>query len=131
MKRYELSFPLDPITNSNTAMNRNIHYWFELAFRVFLKLMFVWLFVIVFSSKKIENNSAVFLQHQKQIVNYYVKTSSKNLSNENKQWCFCCLQDKKWSKMPILWKNRVRMFSLLIFFDELFDVIFDKPFLTL
>ena len=22
------------------------------------------------------------------------KSLSKNLSNENKQWCFCCLQDK-------------------------------------
>ena len=22
------------------------------------------------------------------------KSSSKNLSNENKHWCFCCLQDK-------------------------------------
>ena len=33
------------------------------------------------------------------------KSSSKNLSNENKQWCFCCLQDKTWIKMPILWKH--------------------------
>ena len=31
------------------------------------------------------------------------KSSSKNLSNENKHWCFCCLQDKTWIKMQILW----------------------------
>ena len=33
------------------------------------------------------------------------KSSSKNLSNEKKQWCFCCLQDKTWIKIPILWKH--------------------------
>ena len=32
------------------------------------------------------------------------KFLSKNLSNENKHWCFCCLRDKMWIKMPILWK---------------------------
>ena len=31
------------------------------------------------------------------------KILSKNLSNENKHCCFCCLQDKTWIKMPILW----------------------------
>ena len=30
------------------------------------------------------------------------KSSSKNLSNENKECCFWCLQDKTWIKMPIL-----------------------------
>ena len=59
------------------------------------------------------------------------KSLSKNLSNENKQWYFCYLQDKTWSKMPILLKHRVCIFSLLRFSDELFDVIFDNLFLTL
>ena len=52
------------------------------------------------------------------------KSSSKNLSNENKHWCFCCLQDKMWIKMPIVWKHRVYLFSLLRFFD----LIIDSPF---
>ena len=30
------------------------------------------------------------------------KSSSKNLSNENKHCRLCCLQDKMWIKMPIL-----------------------------
>ena len=47
------------------------------------------------------------------------KSSSKNLSNENKPWCFCCLQDKTWIKMPILWKHTACFFSLLRFFGEL------------
>ena len=59
------------------------------------------------------------------------KSSSKNLSNENKRWSLCCLQDKTWIKMPILWKHRVCLLSLLRFFDELFDIINDDPFLTL
>ena len=49
--------------------------------------------------------SAVFLLRQKWIVNFHVKKFVKDLSNENKQWCFCCLQDKTWIKMPILWKH--------------------------
>ena len=40
------------------------------------------------------------------------KSSSKNLSNENKHWCFCCLQDKTWIKMPIVWKHRVFWFFI-------------------
>ena len=44
---------------------------------------------------------------------------------------FGCLQDKTLIKMPILWKHRVGLFSLLRFFDELFDVIINDPFLTL
>ena len=59
------------------------------------------------------------------------KSSSKNPSNETKHWCFCCLQDKTQVKMPILCKYRVCLFSLLRFFDELFDLIIDDPFLTL
>ena len=59
------------------------------------------------------------------------KSSSKNVSNEKNPWCFCCLQDKTLIKMPVLWKHRVSLFSLLRFFDELFDVINDNPFLTL
>ena len=57
------------------------------------------------------------------------KSSSKNLSNENKHWFFGCLQDKLWIKMSILWKYRVFLFSLLTFFDEhsnwwyVFDVV--------
>ena len=57
------------------------------------------------------------------------KSSSNNLSNENKHCCFCCLQDKTWIKMPkwtifvisLLWKHRVFMFSLLRFFDVIID----------
>ena len=45
------------------------------------------------------------------------KSSSKNLSNENKNW----------------WKrgNIVCLFSFLRFFEKLFDVMNDGPFLTL
>ena len=46
------------------------------------------------------------------------KSSSTNLSNENKH----CLQDKTWTKISILWKHRVCLFSLLRFFDKLFNV---------
>ena len=35
------------------------------------------------------------------------KSLSKNLSNENKHWCFCRLQDKMRNKTPILWKHRL------------------------
>ena len=49
---------------------------------------------------------------------------AKNLSNESKHWCFCCLQDKKWIKIA-------NSLQLLWFFDELFDVINDDPFLML
>ena len=48
-------------------------------------------------------------------------------TNTAVHWCFCCLRDKTWIKMPILWKHRVCLFSLLRFFD----VIIDKSFLTL
>ena len=34
-------------------------------------------------------------------------------------------------KMPILWKHKVSMFSLLRFFDKRFDVIFDDLSMTL
>ena len=46
-----------------------------------------------------------------------LKSSSKNLSNENKNW----------------WKrgNIVCLFSFLRFFEKLFDVMNDGPFLTL
>ena len=44
---------------------------------------------------------------------------------------FCCFQGTTLIKMPILWKHRVCLFSLLRFFDELFDIIIDDPFLTL
>ena len=45
------------------------------------------------------------------------KISSKNLS-------FCCVQNKKCIKIPILWKHWVCLFSLLRFFDELFDLCY-------
>ena len=55
------------------------------------------------------------------IFNYkFVKESQ----NENKHWCFCCLQDKTWIKMSFLWKHRLYLFSLLRFFD----IIIDDPF---
>ena len=40
----------------------------------------------------LRNLSRVFLKHQLWIVNYYVKSSSKNLSNQNKHFCFCNIQ---------------------------------------
>ena len=44
------------------------------------------------------DNSRVFLLRQLWIVNYSIKSSSNNLSNENiKHRCFCCLQDKTWT----------------------------------
>ena len=59
------------------------------------------------------------------------KSSSKNLSNEIKHWSFGCLQDKTSIKMPIFWKYRVHLFSLLRFQDQFFDVINDDTLLTL
>ena len=56
------------------------------------------------------------------------RSSSKNLSNRNKHWCFYCLQEKKWIKILFLWKHSVFVFILLRFFDNLFDVINDDPF---
>ena len=45
------------------------------------------------------------------------KSSSKNLSiNENKHWCFCCLQDKMWIKMP----------KMNYFFNIIKSVCFDS-----
>ena len=46
--------------------------------------------------------SWIFLQRQLLTTS---KSSSKNLSYENKHCCFCFLSDKTWTKMPILWKN--------------------------
>ena len=71
--------------------------------------------------------SAVFLQCQKRISIIMSKSLSKNLSNKNKHWCFCCLQDKTWIKMPILWKHRVCCFHYWDSFDRnnwpsIFDV---------
>ena len=61
--------------------------------------------------------SAVFLQRQKRIVNYYVKFRQRiSVCNANKQWCFCCLQDKTWIKMPILWKH----FSVTVILSQTF-----------
>ena len=40
--------------------------------------------ILLKEKKKNVNNSRVFLQRQIWIVNYYVKSLSKNLSNENK-----------------------------------------------
>ena len=66
------------------------------------------------------HHSAIFLQRQKRIIKYYVKKFVKNLSNENKHWRFCCLQDKTWIKMPILWKH----FSITeIILRSVFDVV--------
>ena len=48
--------------------------------------------------------AGVFYNVKKRIVIYYIKKFVKNLSNENKQWCFCCLMNE-WIKMPILWKH--------------------------
>ena len=33
--------------------------------------------------------------------------------------------------MPTFWKHRVCLFSFLTFFEELFDAIYEDPFLTL
>ena len=38
------------------------------------------------------------------------KSSSKNLSNEDIHWCFCCLQDQMLIEMPILWNHSVFVF---------------------
>ena len=84
--------------------------------------------------------SSLFISVSKAEVFYNVKKRSsfitskslpKNLSNENKHWSFCCLQDRAWIKVPILWKHRVYLFSSLRFFDKLFVIIKDDPFLTL
>jgi hypothetical protein len=71
------------------------------------------------------------LQHQIRSSFITSKSLSKNLSNEKNHWCFCCLRDKTRLKMPILWKHRVCLFSLLSFFDERFDVINADSFLKL
>ena len=47
--------------------------------------------------------SLSLLQRQNESSFIMTKSSSNNVSNENKQMCFCCLQDKTWIKMPILW----------------------------
>ena len=40
------------------------------------------------------------------------KNLSKNLSNESKQWCFCCLYDKTLIKMPIL--RNIELFTEIL-----------------
>ena len=63
------------------------------------------------------------------------KSLPENLSNHNKHFCFCCLQDKTWIKMPklsiFLKSHHKCLFWLLTFSDKLFDVINDDRFLTL
>ena len=51
------------------------------------------------------------------------KISSNNLSNENRHWFFVVKKKCQFSG--------VFLFSLLRFFDKLFDIIIDDPFLTL
>ena len=85
----------------------------------------------------VNNNSRVFLLCQIWIVNYYVKSSSNTLSNENKHSLF----PEKWYykivHLGILihilsWRQQKHqcLFSLLRLFDELFDVIIDDPYLA-
>ena len=50
---------------------------------------------------------------------------SENLSNENKQWYFCCLHDKKWIKMPKWCENTECLFSLLRLSHQFSDVIIE------
>ena len=59
------------------------------------------------------------------------KSSSKNLSNENKHCCFCCLQNKSWIEMPKWTGITECLFSLLRFSGGLSDVIIDNPSLLL
>ena len=53
------------------------------------------LFILVKYFYNVKNGSSIITS----------KSSSKNFSNENKQWCFCCLQGKTWIRVPILWKH--------------------------
>ena len=69
------------------------------------------------------NNSRVFLLCQLWIVNYYIKNTSNNLSNENKYWWFFCLQDKMWIKMP-KWTIFVMSSDVFVLITENFWRIF-------
>lgn len=53
-------------------------------------------------------------------VNYGLSIIASKVSQKHEQWCFCCLQDKKWIKMPKWTENRECLFSLLKRFMSVF-----------
>ena len=74
--------------------------------------------------------SSLFTTSKKRLSIITSNNSSKNL------WCFCCLQDKTWIKMPILWKHSVFVFITEILWRtfwhnkwrSVFDVVKDSSF---
>ena len=78
--------------------------------------------------------AGVFLQCQKRIVIYCIKKFVKESQlNENKHCTgvFIVFKTKHELKCQFYGNIRVCLFSILRFFDELFDVINDNLFLTL
>ena len=80
-----------------------------------------------FEPKQFFYYSAVFVQLKKGLSIITSKSSSKNISNENKQWCFVAFKTKHVLKCQFSGNTS----QLLRFFDEVCDVIFDDPFLML
>ena len=82
----------------------------------------IWSFLWLWPSLLLDFSVEVFYNVKNRLSFIKSKSSSKNLSNENKHCCFCCLLDKTRIKMPNLWDYRD---TLTTFWRNKWQSVFD------